>query len=188
MRVRAYDPAIGRFISHDPLGRASLFFSDQPYAYAGANPVSNVDPSGQHMAGASNRQTKQAATKQASKYRVNRRRGCDGVCRASTIADDAAYYFNTLGFHLALLGFAIGVIGIALNVTGLLAPPSAPVTEPIGLYLDGMALIIGAIGTNAYWLGNTFSWNASWPSESSRWANRSALEAMRRRIHNTINF
>jgi RHS repeat-associated protein len=46
MRMRAYDPTIGRFIAHDPLGRAPLFFSDQPYAYAGNTPVSNVGPSG----------------------------------------------------------------------------------------------------------------------------------------------
>ena len=37
MSVRAYDPAIGRFLSRDPLGRAPLFFADQPYVYAGNN-------------------------------------------------------------------------------------------------------------------------------------------------------
>ncbi len=51
MRVRAYDPTVGRFIAHDPLGRAPLFFADQPYAYARNNPVSNVDPSGQYRSG-----------------------------------------------------------------------------------------------------------------------------------------
>ncbi|HEY7779855.1 MAG TPA: RHS repeat-associated core domain-containing protein [Ktedonobacterales bacterium] len=49
LSVRAYDPTLGRFLSHDPLGRAPLFFADQPYAYAGNHPLVNVDPSGQRM-------------------------------------------------------------------------------------------------------------------------------------------
>ncbi len=32
MRVGAYDPTLGRFPQRDPLGRAPLFFPDQPYA------------------------------------------------------------------------------------------------------------------------------------------------------------
>jgi hypothetical protein len=47
MTVRAYDPALGRFISHDPLGRlAALGLDTQPYVYAGNNPVNWTDPSG----------------------------------------------------------------------------------------------------------------------------------------------
>ncbi|HEX5442153.1 MAG TPA: RHS repeat-associated core domain-containing protein [Ktedonobacterales bacterium] len=49
MSVRAYDPALGRFLSRDPLGRIPLFFSDQPYVYGGNNPLVNVDPSGQRI-------------------------------------------------------------------------------------------------------------------------------------------
>jgi RHS repeat-associated protein len=47
MRVRAYDPTLGRFISHDPLGRLAAQGLDmQPYVYAGNNPVNQTDPSG----------------------------------------------------------------------------------------------------------------------------------------------
>lgn len=49
LSVRAYDPSLGRFLSRDPLNRAPMVFVDQPYAYAGNNPVSNVDPSGQQF-------------------------------------------------------------------------------------------------------------------------------------------
>jgi RHS repeat-associated protein len=51
MSTRAYDPTLGRFLTRDPLGRALLFFADQPYAYAGNNALDNVDPRGhQHPA------------------------------------------------------------------------------------------------------------------------------------------
>jgi RHS repeat-associated protein len=30
MRVRAYNPTTGRFLSRDPLGRAPLFLADNP--------------------------------------------------------------------------------------------------------------------------------------------------------------
>lgn len=45
MQRRYTDPswALGAL---DPLGRAPLFVADNPYVYAGANPLSNVDPSG----------------------------------------------------------------------------------------------------------------------------------------------
>jgi RHS repeat-associated protein len=47
MSVRAYDPTLGRFLSHDPLGRlAALGLDTQPYVYAGNNPVNDTDPSG----------------------------------------------------------------------------------------------------------------------------------------------
>jgi uncharacterized protein RhaS with RHS repeats len=48
MATRAYDPTTGRFIARDPLGRAPLYLADNPYVYAGNNPLSNIDPSGQY--------------------------------------------------------------------------------------------------------------------------------------------
>ncbi len=41
-RARWYDPRTGRFLTPDPLGSAGT----SAYAYAGGNPVNNVDPSG----------------------------------------------------------------------------------------------------------------------------------------------
>ncbi len=47
VRARSYDPATGRFMSHDPLaGGMSSPQSFNRYSYAMNNPVSNVDPSG----------------------------------------------------------------------------------------------------------------------------------------------
>jgi len=44
MRARYYDPALGRFVSEDPLGLAAGI---NPYAYAGNSPVNSRDPSGE---------------------------------------------------------------------------------------------------------------------------------------------
>ncbi len=52
MRVRAYDPTLGRFISHDPLGRLAVQGLDmQPYVYAANNPVNYTDPTGLYISG-----------------------------------------------------------------------------------------------------------------------------------------
>lgn len=75
LSVRAYDPTLGRFLSRDPLGRAPLFgVNGNPYVYAGNNPLSNVDPSGQRTAGANAAQVRNAAALQAH-TRVSSRRG-----------------------------------------------------------------------------------------------------------------
>ena len=70
MSVRAYDPALGRFLSRDPLGRVPLFFADQPYVYGGNNPLVNVDPSGQFAFtdGMSHAQMKQERATFKQKY------------------------------------------------------------------------------------------------------------------------
>jgi RHS repeat-associated protein len=44
-QYRAYDPALGRWISRDPLGEASSSIGNL-YAYAGGNPETYVDPDG----------------------------------------------------------------------------------------------------------------------------------------------
>ena len=52
MSVRAYDPTLGRFISHDPLGRLAAEGVDfAPYVYADNNPLIKTDPSGEFAVG-----------------------------------------------------------------------------------------------------------------------------------------
>jgi uncharacterized protein RhaS with RHS repeats len=75
MSVRAYDPTVGRFISHDPLGRAPLFFSDQPYAYAGNNPLSNVDPSVERPFGGNPQPQSAPAPGSNTQHRVHSQHG-----------------------------------------------------------------------------------------------------------------
>ncbi|HEX8996236.1 MAG TPA: RHS repeat-associated core domain-containing protein [Ktedonobacterales bacterium] len=106
LSVRAYDPTLGRFLSRDPLNRAPLFLTDNPYVYAGANPLSNVDPSGQYRVagvGAQAHESWKATKKHFA--RIVRQSGCDKACeaqlhqkwlieRARGIARNAAAYFN----------------------------------------------------------------------------------------------
>ncbi len=120
MSVRAYDPMLGRFISRDPLNRTPLMgWSDQPYAYAGNNPLLNVDPSGQRFAAESGAQTRAAmgyARRVARTTRVQATRGCRRagshptcaqIDNAKRIADKTAtdLYTATSDFHfLDILG------------------------------------------------------------------------------------
>ena len=45
MNARIYDPALGMFISVDPL--AQEYYNTYPYAYCGGDPVNAVDPTGE---------------------------------------------------------------------------------------------------------------------------------------------
>ena len=165
MRVRAYDPSIGRFLSRDPLGRAPLFFADNPYVYAGNNPLSNVDPSGQRAAGASAAQVKQAAKKQASKARVVARQGdpargkpslydrvlsvcgrLSGIC--STLIDKlggsriiTADFVRNLGVALMIIG---GVIDLADGL--YILSSAADKGKVIGVILAILSTVDGILG------------------------------------------
>lgn len=46
MKVRLYDPSIGRFLSKDPLQSGISAISYNPYVYCNNNPIINIDPSG----------------------------------------------------------------------------------------------------------------------------------------------
>lgn len=100
--LQAYDPSLGRFLSRDPLGRAPLFgVNDNPYVYAGNNPLSNVDPSGQRARWASAAQVKRAATRNAQNTRMHHNppgRDAHGKCTLlSTCESDKDALFGRLG-------------------------------------------------------------------------------------------
>jgi RHS repeat-associated protein len=85
LSVRAYDPTLGRFLSHDPLNRAPLLgWMGQPYVYTANNPLVNVDPSGQRelYAEPGTRETRQEA--RVSRVRV--RHVLAGVRRSGWVA------------------------------------------------------------------------------------------------------
>lgn len=124
MSVRAYDPTIGRFLSRDPLGRAPLFFADNPYVYAGNNPLSNVDPGGQYRAAGHGAQTQVESWTQTKRHfaRIVQQSGCNAACQAQIhaewvsyhvglakgIASDAATYFG----NRAKTGTGLGVVSL----------------------------------------------------------------------------
>lgn len=52
MQARYYDPAVGRFLSTDPVGPSpGNTFNFNRYDYAGNNPVNNIDPNGKECTG-----------------------------------------------------------------------------------------------------------------------------------------
>ena len=85
LATRANDPTTGRFIARDPLGRAPLYLSGNPYVYAGNHPLSNVDPSGERAA-KTNEQVETLARRRAldlscdvARWRVGAYTGVTGV-------------------------------------------------------------------------------------------------------------
>lgn len=131
MSVRAYDPALGRFLSRDPLGRVPLFFGDQPYVYGGNNPLINVDPSGQFMAteGISNAQAHVIMKQKARTYRVQTKPGrpasqhkrvCEGKKPTCQQVDNAKHDAEQASKDLfSDAGGVWAVIGSILTAEGL---------------------------------------------------------------------
>ena len=112
---------------------------------------------------------------------------CVSICRAQEIAGDESGFFSTLGFHLTLAAIAIEASGALLDVIGAFFPLAAPVTVSIGVFVGAIGGIIGVLAADAYWLSSKFSWNSGWSVASGRWDSRSALEAMRQEINDTLN-
>ncbi|MGH2486056.1 MAG: RHS repeat-associated core domain-containing protein, partial [Ktedonobacterales bacterium] len=136
LAVRAYDPTLGRFLSRDPLGRAPLFgWADQPYVYAGNNPLVNVDPSWQRFATEGAAQSRaalgyqrRAVARMVSEHRqshaghVQATYNCNNVCVAKQYANKAGGLFSAisviaLGISALIFGLLNGVApGLGLFV------------------------------------------------------------------------
>jgi RHS repeat-associated protein len=128
LAVRAYDPTLGRFLSHDPLGRAPLFFADQPYAYAGNHPLLNVDPSGERFVrdpdvGAPPAPTHRVAGLAAPRVRTVRPSRRAGSHKARTCGRDCwlGNAKDVAGTTAALLAGAALVMGFAVLALGQFA-------------------------------------------------------------------
>jgi RHS repeat-associated protein len=168
MSVRAYDPALGRFLAHDPLGRAPLFFADQPYAYAGNNPVSNVDPSGQYRAAGNGSATHESWRRTKRHFaRIAKRHGCvkGRNCledihkewlkvvhgQQQTVANafsNEASVFSTWQTNLERWAFFIGAIATILAFI--------PGTQWIAAILYGIAFGLGTLAWVAHDLSDMF--------------------------------
>ena len=160
MSVRAYDPTIGRFLSRDPLARAPLFLADNPYVYAGNNPLSNVDPSGQYRAAGhgSHLQVEHWSDTNRLMARVQAVSGCDAACqaqrqreRAAGVANAAAAYFA--GQIKLLPGGLLHSIDSQIDPGIILGGFGTAMSIPALLKALGQALLTGATTTGSGVLG-----------------------------------
>jgi hypothetical protein len=158
--VRADDPRVGRCISRDPLGRAPLCFADQPYAYAGNNPLIHVDPSGQRrrMRDGGDWVTAAPVTHTAHWGRHARNvarvymsfcnRGCWSN-RAKGVASRASSILAITGGVYA--GLALGAMALASLLTSDVLPWALGMAMATGITGFGLAfwMTIAAVATGA---------------------------------------
>ena len=158
MSVRAYDPALGRFLSRDPLGRVPLFFADQPYVYGGNNPLVNIDPSGQFELtdGMSRVQVRRARAAANQKYvkwfRMQSHPGKKaGLASLANPAKCKRVCLESIRSALTVLSSAIGPFTIlsdwptVLGYAGFGGSIIAGVLEAAGK-LKGLPLVGGIVG------------------------------------------
>ena len=170
LTTRAYDPTLGRFLARDPLGRVPLYFADNPYAYAGNNPLSNVDPSGQYRAagqGSAARESGAATNKLMA--RVVAHQGCDYFCeqawrqrwidhantvrskRLAALDAQAQGDFIAAGF-LDVMGLLLG-FDAAVDVLDKLVD----FADVVSVFLDILIPSFGKLGQDKGWSPTFYS-------------------------------
>jgi hypothetical protein len=130
-----------------------MFFADQPYAYAGNNPLVNVDPSGQRFApdpevGAppapTHRVAGLAAPRPATRVRAvrpaarHKAKACHGACAAKAIGDEASSFFGHVAALVLLVGAIIAAVAGAL-ATEIGAAISADIAAAVPTF--GLSLV-----------------------------------------------
>ena len=139
-RARWYDPAIGRFISDDPIG---LSGGINQYSYVGNNPVSATDPSGLYEIDVHYYLTKYIAQKSGCFSKEGARQIAEGNQRTDEDADKSpgkGRSFQNSTYHALHPGAAPGFGSQSLNARVSLFPN----------YLMGL-------GNSLHYLQDTFS-------------------------------
>lgn len=96
LRARYYDPSTGVLLSRDPVtGTAGLPASQQPYLYALADPVNNLDPSGQYSVA-------ELSVVQSIRSGLTVFAETGQVCAAKSTAEKVALAANLIGVGLTL--------------------------------------------------------------------------------------
>ncbi|MDP3136009.1 MAG: RHS repeat-associated core domain-containing protein, partial [Burkholderiaceae bacterium] len=124
MRARYYDPALGRFISRDPIGLAGGL---NVYAYVGNDPVNCTDPSGLFAKSVGN--TLQGLGNAASQYYdrasagpgSTRQNGATVTYRSSPYPQDTTGTMQTalsLASAIPVVGIPFSLIGAAMDLDG----------------------------------------------------------------------
>jgi RHS repeat-associated protein len=209
MRARADDPALGRFLSHDPLGRlAALGLDTEPYVYAGNNPVNQTDSSGMYFsAGPGSNETaiRTSSGKVVITSGGNNDAGSNGagkgpkttkppkpkplthdqmVQNARNTAQGAASHF--MDAMKSLLVVAVRFEGLALalqGAAGLAALIPFGIGDVLAATLEAAAIFVDAIAVTAVGLAMESAVIAGeffWESnQSTRWWTSSNLQGFK---------
>jgi RHS repeat-associated protein len=135
LRARYYDPATGGFLSRDPLAKDAAW-AGQPFGYAGANPVNNVDPTGLCI-GPKVLCKAGSALLKGARIAANSLRDEEAGCRHDLV------YCYLVARETFTVGAALIALGPATMAVGCAA--SALVLCPIAVFAGTAEMLTGAM-------------------------------------------